>query len=190
MNKIAHRGNVNGINKEKENTLAYLKNAVNNGYGIETDLRCASDCDKLIISHDPAPYSIHNDANHILNNIGNTFIALNIKESGLVVRLHEILPKLNGFVFDFELWCDQPENEIEQYLNFNYKIARRYSEKERIITGYYDYIWLDEMFETNILDTSNIDLTQTIYVSPELHGRDREQARTDDFFAICTDYCL
>lgn len=36
---IAHRGNINGKNPEKENTVDYLQEAINKGYDVELDVR-------------------------------------------------------------------------------------------------------------------------------------------------------
>ena len=36
---IAHRGNTEGPNSEKENTLGYLKQAYSQGYGVECDIQ-------------------------------------------------------------------------------------------------------------------------------------------------------
>ena len=38
MIQIAHRGNFKGVNKERENTIPYLKEAISAGYDVEVDV--------------------------------------------------------------------------------------------------------------------------------------------------------
>ena len=185
---IAHRGNLTG--KEKvENSLPCLIKAVNQGHGVEIDLRLASN-NKLIISHDPAEYTPEIDAKHILSTLDDAFIALNIKEEGLLPHLLKITNKINGFVFDFELCCSNPEEEMKDYRKAGFKIAKRYSDRGEFPLKPYDYVWLDEMDNSNSLDISNLDLSKVIYVSPELHQRPVLERRLEYFFGICTDFFL
>jgi len=192
---IAHRGNIAG-RSSRENALPYLLRAIEMGYGVEIDIRKASDCDKIIISHDPVPWNSNNDAYSILESLGNAFIALNIKESGLFPFLEKFYRQVthgfNGFVFDFELCCNNPEYAISLYQRNGFPIARRYSDRGEFPNGDCDYIWLDEMNKTGSLDLnrSDIELSKVVYVSPELHNRDLKEARKENFFAICTDYCV
>jgi len=191
MLKIAHKGNINGPDPSRENTLEYLIGASEAGYGIELDLRKATDSTDLIVSHNPTCYSKNNDARRILNALEHAFIAINIKGDGLLPLLEDIKPRFNGFVFDFELWCINPDYEIHKYMKSGYKIARRYSDRGEFPSRgkKYDYIWFDEMDSTGSLNHRKVDLSKTIYVSPELHGRDINDQRSENFFAICTDYC-
>lgn len=41
MVKIAHRGNYQGKNPERENTVAYIKEALDAGYWVEVDVQCS-----------------------------------------------------------------------------------------------------------------------------------------------------
>lgn len=185
---LAHRGNVAGKSLF-ENQIDYLLDAAQLGYGLETDLIRAKDNGRLIISHDPFDYEPEMDAELVLKELGSTFIALNVKAPGLCEDLKKVCPEFNGFVFDFELCCPDPEAEIREYRAAGYKIARRYSDRGEFPLGFYDYIWFDEMDQTGSLDSRKIDLSKTIYVSPELHGRDILEARIDQFLGVCTDYC-
>ena len=36
---ISHRGNINGIQKERENDPLYINEAINKGYDVEVDVR-------------------------------------------------------------------------------------------------------------------------------------------------------
>jgi len=47
---ISHRGNINSINLERENTQEYIDEAINSGYHVEIDLYCHED--KLWLGHD------------------------------------------------------------------------------------------------------------------------------------------
>lgn len=56
MKLIAHRGNINGPNKEKENKPEYIIEAINKGYYVEIDLWLIDD--KLYLGHDNPQYVI------------------------------------------------------------------------------------------------------------------------------------
>jgi len=47
---ISHRGNVDTINLDRENTLEYIDSAIDKGYDVEIDLRKVDD--KLYLGHD------------------------------------------------------------------------------------------------------------------------------------------
>jgi hypothetical protein len=51
MKLYAHRGNVDGRNPEKENTLAYLRKALDLGFAVEVDVR-SSVSGELYLGHD------------------------------------------------------------------------------------------------------------------------------------------
>jgi hypothetical protein len=48
---IAHRGNTNGVNPEKENTVPYIKDALTQGYHCEIDV-CKFDGKQFYLGHD------------------------------------------------------------------------------------------------------------------------------------------
>jgi len=48
---IAHRGNTNGVNPEKENTVAYIEEALRQGYHCEIDI-CKFDGEQFYLGHD------------------------------------------------------------------------------------------------------------------------------------------
>lgn len=48
---IAHRGNTNGVDAEKENTVAYIQTALDQGYDCEIDI-CRYDGEKFYLGHD------------------------------------------------------------------------------------------------------------------------------------------
>ena len=188
---IAHRGNTRG-KTDDENKLTYLLRAVTVGFGVETDLLRAP-CGRLIISHDPVEWTPLNDAQLVLKNLvlNDAFIALNIKEGGLLEDLLKIFKPstMRGFAFDFELCCSDPMEEMAQYAAAGFKIAERCSDRGETPKGLYDFIWLDEMDKSNSINIQNLDPRKIIYVNPELHGRLLENRRKEEFLAVCTDYC-
>jgi hypothetical protein len=194
MYTIAHRGNVFG-KSSRENELFYLLKAVKAGFGVETDVLRAP-CGRLIISHDPTEWTSLNDAELTLKNLilNNAFIALNIKEEGILEDLLKIInpSEMRGFVFDFELCCSDPLKEMQAYNDSGFKIAERCSDRGEKPLGGWDYIWLDEMDKSNSLSIFmlNLDPKKIIYVSPELHGRPVEERRKERFYGICTDFCM
>lgn len=60
---IAHRGNTNGPNPEKENHPDYLRDAVRKGYHVELDVWLVNG--KYILGHDAPTYEV---ADHFLEN--------------------------------------------------------------------------------------------------------------------------
>jgi glycerophosphoryl diester phosphodiesterase len=50
MRFIAHRGNINGINVESENTIEYIISAINQGFDVEIDVRYKSNV--FYLGHD------------------------------------------------------------------------------------------------------------------------------------------
>lgn len=56
MKLIAHRGNINGVNKEEENKPEYLQSALDKGYNIETDVWIIENI--YYLGHDKPQYKI------------------------------------------------------------------------------------------------------------------------------------
>jgi len=56
MKLIAHRGNINGPDKEKENDPEYIMKAINLGYYVEIDIWFINN--KLFLGHDEPLYNI------------------------------------------------------------------------------------------------------------------------------------
>lgn len=53
---ISHRGNLNGPNIERENSLEYVDEAINKGYDVEVDLRTKNK--QLFFGHDEPQHQI------------------------------------------------------------------------------------------------------------------------------------
>jgi hypothetical protein len=56
---ISHRGNLDGINTKRENSLDYIDEAINAGYDVEIDLRCKNN--RLFLGHDTPDYPVADD---------------------------------------------------------------------------------------------------------------------------------
>lgn len=54
---IAHRGNIDGINPERENSPDYIDEALEMGYDVEIDLRSKNK--RLYLGHDKAQYPVN-----------------------------------------------------------------------------------------------------------------------------------
>ena len=52
---IYHRGNLNGIQKKRENSQTYINEALSKGYYVELDVRFTDD--KFFLGHDTNPVS-------------------------------------------------------------------------------------------------------------------------------------
>lgn len=60
---ISHRGNIDSINTEKENSPEYISLALNLGFDVEVDVWCESD--ELYLGHDKPIYKV--DLNFLKN---------------------------------------------------------------------------------------------------------------------------
>lgn len=56
MKLISHRGNIDGPNKEKENTFEYITKTLNKGYDVEIDVWCVDN--KWYLGHDEPQYKV------------------------------------------------------------------------------------------------------------------------------------
>tara|TARA_B100000674_G_C37416972_1_gene723273 strand:- start:117 stop:548 length:432 start_codon:yes stop_codon:yes gene_type:complete len=56
---ISHRGNINGIEKERENNPLYINEAINKGYDVEVDVRFEKN--KFYLGHDKNQFEISKD---------------------------------------------------------------------------------------------------------------------------------
>ena len=55
---ISHRGNINGINKKKENDPDYINRAIELGYDVEIDVRIKNN--QFFLGHDDPLYKVTN----------------------------------------------------------------------------------------------------------------------------------
>tara|TARA_B100000886_G_scaffold186908_1_gene128332 strand:- start:30402 stop:31040 length:639 start_codon:yes stop_codon:yes gene_type:complete len=175
MEILAHRG-LWKCPKDK-NKLSSFSEALEMGFGIETDLR---DIDgKVIISHDPPSknqrqlLSLDEFLDFYNSFDSNLPLALNIKSDGLTMYIKKSLEKYqikNYFLFDMSV------PDLMEYQKNKIKIYCRQSEFEspenliKISNG----LWLDSFSEKYY---KNIELKsvfnkwdEVAIVSPELHG--------------------
>ncbi|MUK29462.1 hypothetical protein GNP44_05010 [Aliivibrio fischeri] len=171
MKIIAHRGCWKK-NQEK-NTFDAFKLALEQGFGIETDLR--DFCSEIVISHDiPNRDSMTlNEFLRLVHEINaNVTLALNIKSDGQQQLLGQelLLKGLNVFYFDMSI------PDCLAYKNSKLPYYTRFSDIETTPCLYEESIgiWLD-CFGSNELNTEALekfihDGKRVSLVSPELHG--------------------
>jgi len=187
----AHRGCWNS--KIHQNSLESFQAASQDGFSIETDIRQLNG--NLVVSHDPTnSYTTLEFVN--VTGLEATF-AINLKEDGLqnqIAQNRDWFEKTDSFVFDGSI------PEMYRFRRMGIPHALRLSEYEKVLPWAGDAIWLDAFTQDwwindltiqHLIETSN-----TIVVSPELHGRDprfvwdflaKKQSDGCSNFSICTD---
>ena len=214
MKIFAHRSNYNGCVKENENSLGAVKFCLEQGWGIETDIRRTPD-GRFYISHDPAVLTEANQADAfcaLLRRFPAATVALNIKELGyesdLLQYLSQQQVKQQVFLFDMELLEAQAGQTAVLFrkLDSEIKLAARVSDRveniERALRiSSANIIWLDE-FDHLWVKESDIKRLKSagkkVYtISPEIHGFSLSdmQRRWREFYhwrvdGICTDYSI
>ena len=106
---LAHRANLDGPNRQTENSLAQCRTALELGFGLETDLRRDAQ-GRFYIAHDPQPHTEANDFApfaRLFRRWPDRVIAMNVKELGyeesLIALYHSGQLGNAAFFFDFEL---------------------------------------------------------------------------------------
>ena len=141
MQIIAHRGYWK--KKSEQNHLSSLKRALENNYGIETDIRDYRG--KIVISHDVPKGKIilFEDLLKLYKKINsNQALALNIKSDGLQTELQKLIKKYkieNYFIFDMSI------PETIKYSKTKLNIYVRLSEYENDYKNYvHQGLWVDQ----------------------------------------------
>lgn len=199
MKIIAHRG---FWQKESEkNTLLALRRALDNGFGIETDLR--DYCGKLVISH-----NISDDKSPLAEDIFNYYetikskavLALNVKADGIQVLLKPLLEKyqiLNYFLFDMSI----PELVVNVKEKLKFYTRHSDIENECVMYDKACGVWVDSFYCNRWLSIdkikSHLDSGKSVcIVSPELHSNDykavwelikKENLHNNIHLSLCTD---
>ena len=200
MNIIAHRGYWK-IRSEMNTNIAFER-ALDNGFGIETDIR--DYCGELVISHD-IPTSESQKFDDFLKLYNQTikidclkkpWLAINIKSDGLQDKVKKVLHDnkiINYFVFDMSV------PDMLNYAHNNINFFIRQSEYEPLVNNINkcNGVWLDQFestwFDHKILEACCIEYTNVCLVSPELHGRnypelwDMIKNSANSRLMICTD---
>jgi len=91
---ISHRGNLNGIDLERENNPIFIDDCISKGFDVEIDLR-ASD-NKLFLGHDKPQYAIEID--WLLKRKNNLWI--HVKE-------YEALNKIMSYKENLQFFCHE-----------------------------------------------------------------------------------
>ncbi|RYE22819.1 MAG: hypothetical protein EOP51_12305 [Sphingobacteriales bacterium] len=178
MKIIAHRGN--WFAADEKNTEAAFVRSIENGYGIETDIRDYNG--ELVVAHDVPGITEHPMLfKRLLQRYDqqkdkNAILAINIKSDGLQDLLADALskyPRLNYFVFDMSL-----PMLYFGYRNSGLSFFSTVNEfmKEPICYEECAGIWLDgytsTWFDSSIINKYLSDGKKVCIASPELHGRD------------------
>lgn len=200
-NIIAHRGYWG--QKLKKNSFEALKNALEAGFGVETDLR---DCNgDIVVSHDP-PMGDVLKARAFLELYAELGaegrLALNIKADGLEHQLSTLLSETgvlmkNCYAFDMSV------PDALKYISSKFPAYTRQSEYEQVppFLNLVDGVWIDN-FSGDFSQVSEAHRllatgTRVCIVSSELHQRDHislwdEIASAElhkyPSFEICTDF--
>ena len=217
MEIISHRGNMSGPSPSTENTPAVFLEATLANVGIELDLRIGQS--NWHLSHDPvSPGTSFLWLDHRTTSIieANPHLcwAINIKELPPPQLLAELAahPWFHSkcFFFDFELLEKETPGHYQMDLSDQFEfpaaqLAARLSDRNepldqclRIEAG---IVWADE-FDSPWLTQREADAVHEAnrkfyFVSPELHGADKETRLTRwneikpwGIDGICTDYPL
>lgn len=186
---FAHRG-IWGASKQ--NSLSAISKATDLGFAVETDLRLLKGA--VVLSHDPTGLEGADKLDSILPS--KVPLALNIKMDGLIPFLNiEAIKGNDYFFFDGSL------PELYKYRRSGLKTACRISELENESPWPSDIVWLDSFshdwwIKGEVLKKLTAH-SMVVVVSPELHGRNRDQAwesvrqefiEGNPRIAICTDH--
>ena len=175
MKIISHRGYWK--NPNEKNAVVAFQRSFDLGFGTETDIRDSNG--RLVISHDmPTGSEITVEAFFDILAGRPLTLALNIKADGLAKKLQAILeiyrPK-DAFVFDMSV------PDLIQQLKTGIPSMTRLSEYEQEPSCYEDAngIWLDAYhgiwYNFDLVKRLMGDGKRVCFVSPELHGRPKEE---------------
>ena len=210
---LAHRGLCRGPDPSRENRLDTMREALGEGFGLETDIRFSRG--RAYISHDPlidgGGASADGSAHAALWAGATQPIALNFKEPGTEIRMVEFLRR-NGVVdnvcmFDMELVEQVPGATAIMLIDAlpDLRLASRASDRgeplERALELPGNVVWMDE-FEKPWIRRGHVDAVHASgrlawMVLPDLHGRGRDDmlVRLAAFAewgvdAVCTDWAF
>jgi|SRR5882724_2005317 len=213
---LAHRANLTGPHSVVENSLAACARALNEGFGLETDLRC-DETGAFYVSHDAGPRSPENRLEgytDLFQRHPAAQLAINVKELGYELALVDLMNSGRlgrwSFYFDFELLEPQSPGAAQRKIKSlpdsqNVRLASRLSDHNEplsqclaipseIVWGdEFDKLWLGETEVRQVRAAGRL----LYMISPEIHGFDMAATRRRwaEFKAwgvdgICTDYPL
>ena len=199
---LAHRGLHSLV--IQENSLESFKAAAYNGLGIEIDIR---DNDReVVIAHDPPSGESLSFEKTLteLDDIGfKGTLAINVKSDGLIPEIHKLKPllkRVGHYFFDMSIPQQVSYQKAElltaiRVSDSNFESVSRVpnlNEKSVIWLDSFDSEWWIGDPIVKLLESG----AKVHVVSPELHGRDPEQAwlfLSEHFYnfsnlGICTDH--
>lgn len=213
---LAHRANLSGPHSLVENALESCATALQNGFGLETDLR-RDDQGRFYVSHDPQPFTRETALegySELFRLFPATELAINVKELGYEAALIELMRAgrlgARSFYFDFELLEPALPGAAQRMLRGlpggeSVRMASRLSDRgenlSQCLSIPAQIVWADE-FDSLWLTAEDVrrvhEAGRLFYViSPELHGFDGAtmKKRWKDFKSwqvdgVCTDYAL
>ena len=175
MRILAHRGFWE--KPEEKNTRKAIQRAIQEGFGIETDLR---DCrGELFVSHDPAcGEEMSVDELLSICSVSDAPIALNIKADGIQRMIETALKKQpikDYFFFDMS----NPEMVLYKKYGMPYFTRQSDIEKECVlyeargvwVDGFTTSEWINETILRRHLDAGK----RVSIISEEIHGRNNER---------------
>ena len=200
---FSHRGNGVDGNKGRNS----LVDALAQGFSLELDIRLAEG--EVIVSHDPISRidehtvlfsDFLEQATNLMNH--EQTLAINIKQDGLLPFLNSVDLSVRHFFFDMSV------PQLVQYWRAGRQVALRNSELESaedllmslpMRQGTTPWVWADSFFGSseNFPAKARHASVNTVFVSPELHGRGFEGFATvigvesmhaPEFVHVCTDY--
>jgi len=213
---LAHRANLTGPRPPTENSVDACRQALEEGFGLEIDLRREHHGD-FYISHDAAPRTAEN----ALDSYRDLFqrhpgqpIAVNVKELGYEDALIDLQREgafgRRGFYFDFELLEPDNPGRTQRLLaslpggkavHLAARLSDRHEPLAQCLSIPASAVWADE-FDSLWLTEQEIAACRRagrrVYViSPELHGFS-EKERLDRWAnfkewkidGLCSDYAL
>lgn len=178
MEFLAHRGLWK--KKKEKNSVRALCSALENGFGLETDVR--DRMGELVISHDPpsaASPSLRDflDKAEVHSAYGRAIIAFNIKADGLHNQLQEMVNEYkireNSFFFDMSFPTLYQFSRAFPRQNLCSRVSA--FEPRPVLHKKCGWIWVD-CFGKDWQDIRKAERfgKNTVFVSPELHGRKPE----------------
>ena len=213
---LAHRANLLGPEPARENTLAACARALEQGFGLETDLR-REQGGEFYLAHDPQPRTPENDLApyaELFRRWPDRVIAMNVKELGYesaLIALHaEGALGGSAFYFDFELLEPHTPGAAQRRLRSlpggaTTPMAARLSDRGESLAQCLaipaEVIWADE-FDSLWLRFEHVKAVHAAgrrfyAISPELHGFSPSErlARWGEFRAwgidgLCTDLAV
>lgn len=213
---LAHRANLTGPDRARENSTAACAAALAEGFGLEIDLRRDAG-GAFYIAHDPQPHTAANDFQQyaaLFRQWPRLVIATNVKELGYEQALIDLHASGHlgraAYYFDFELLEPATPGAAQRKIRSlpggaATPLASRLSDRgeslEQCLSIPGDVVWADE-FDGPFLQRAHVDAIHAAgrsfhAVSPELHGLGEAERlqrwrafREWGIDGLCTDFAL